>query len=106
MTTNNDDPHAVRKAEIANNMAAFNQSKGYSAKQPASVAPSRASADPVKLKWMAETRLDALESGRAHDNGGESKKLRYALQVHSQTGMSLATVFTQLGVDTSKIIRA
>jgi hypothetical protein len=106
MTTNNPDPRAARKAEITNSMAAFNRNNGYAAKAAAGAAPSEAAIDPTKLKRKAEIRLNALESGHASDNAGEGKKLRYALQVHSQTGMPLATVLTQFGVDTSKLIRA
>lgn len=105
VTTHNDDPRAARKAEIANSMAAFNKQNGRAAKPSASAAPSLAGIDPTKLKRMAEIRLNAVESGRAGDLN-EAKNLRYALVVHSQVGTPLATVFAQLGVDTSKIIRA
>ena len=105
VTTNNPDPRAARLAEIKSGMSAFNRNNGLTAKATTSAAPSLAGIDPVKLKRLAEIRLNAVESGQAGDYA-EGKNLRYALQVHSQTGMPLANVFSQLGVDTSKIIRA
>ena len=112
MSQNNVDPRAARKAEISASMQAFNRNNGYAARQAGGAkSPSAASGDPVKLKRLAEIRLNALESGQAQDLQGnatsrrETTKLRYALQVHGQTGKPLAEVFAQLGVDTSKIVR-
>jgi hypothetical protein len=113
MTQNNVDPRAARQAEIAANMRAFNRENGNGRANVAAGNNSAklASVDPVKLKRLAEIRLNALESGQAQDLQGnatsrnETTKLRYALQVHGQTGKPLAEVFAQLGVDTSKIVR-
>jgi hypothetical protein len=106
VTTNTTDPRTARKAEIANSMAAINRNNGYGARAPktaASAAPSLAGIDPTKLKRLAEIRLNAVESGQA-GSADEGKKLRYALIVHAQVGTPLATVFSQLGVDTSKML--
>ena len=103
VTANNHDPRAARKAEIAASMQAFNARDGH--KTVTRAAPV-ASVEPAKLKRLAEIRLNALErEGVQPVASGEAKKLRYALDVHAQTAMPLVTVFTQLGVDTSKIIR-
>jgi hypothetical protein len=104
--TKTEDPRAARKAEITANMASFNRDRGYITRQPTPVAPALTNIEPTKLKRLAEIRLNALESGQAHGVGDEAKKLRYALQVHDQTGLPLASVFTQLGVDTSKFSNA
>jgi hypothetical protein len=105
--TTDTDPRAARKAEIANSMKAFNTSKGYQAGSKAAATSPLASTDPTKLKRLAEIRLAALtlrvERGEMA-LANEHKKLNYAMSVHSQTGMPLATVFTQLGVDTSKML--
>jgi hypothetical protein len=105
--TNTEDPRAARKAEIANSVASFNADRGYGRRAaPAKVsAPNTAGVDQVKLKRFAELRLNALDSGHAHDAGGEAKKLRYALEVHDTTGAPLADMFARLNVDTSKFIR-
>jgi hypothetical protein len=100
--TNTEDPRAARRAEIAASVASFNRDRGYATKASQ---PSLAAVDPTKLKRLAEIRLGALETAQANAAGGEAKKLRYALQVHDQTGVPLANVFTQLGIDTSKIVR-
>jgi hypothetical protein len=104
MTTNTD-PRAARIAEIAVSMNAFNLQNGGKAK--ASAPAPLASVDPTKLKRLAEIRLGALTMriGRGETAvTNEQKKLTYALSVHAQTGMPLATVFTQLDVDTSKML--
>jgi hypothetical protein len=108
LSTNNNsgDPRAARLAEIRGSMSAFNKNNGHGANATATAGPSLSGLDPTKLKRLAEIRLNALESGAAEASAAEAKKLRYALQVHSQTGMPLAAVFAQLGVDTSKIIRS
>ncbi|MDO8980298.1 MAG: hypothetical protein Q7V17_13800 [Afipia sp.] len=102
----NDDPRAARRAEIQGSMAVFNKSQGFAA-SGSRAAPAASTVDPTKLKRLAELRLTALEM---RSDGGdasvrlEQKNLRYALSVHSQTGLPLATVFTQMGVDTSKML--
>ncbi|WP_291843000.1 hypothetical protein [Bradyrhizobium sp.] len=107
VTKTNEDPRAARKAELAASMASFNEGRGYAAQRqtPTTGAPTLTGIEPAKLKRLAELRLNALETGQAHRVGDEAKKLRYALQVHDQTGLPLANVFAQLGVDTSKIVR-
>lgn len=105
VTKTNADPRAARKVEIANSMTTFNANSGYTARNAARGVDSLSGIDPAKLQRLAELRLNALENGQAHAAEGEGKKLRYALQVHDQTGLPLANVFAQLGVDASKIIR-
>lgn len=101
-----DDPRAARRAEIQGSMAVFNKSQGFAA-SGSRATPDASAVDPTKLKRFAELRLTALEM---RSDGGdasvrrEQKNLRYALSVHSQTGLPLATVFTQMGVDTSKML--
>ena len=102
------DPRSARRAEISNSMTAFNRNNGYAVKKSGKVAPSLSDIDPTKLKRLAEIRLGALtlrmERGEIAVSN-ERKKLAYAMSVHSQTGLPLATVFTQLGVDTSKMLK-
>lgn len=104
MTTQND-PRAARLAEIDGSMRAFNRDRGYAGKPVA--APSLNSVEPTKLKRLAEIRLGALAMrvGKGETAvANEHKKLAYAMSVHDQTGVPLATVFTQMGVDTSKML--
>ena len=62
---------------------------------------SLAEVDQTKLRRLSQIRLNALESGTAHEaSAGETKKLRYALSVE---GMALSDVFAQLAVDTSRL---
>jgi hypothetical protein len=102
MPTNDTDPRAARLAEIEGGMKAFNKGNGHGAR--ANATPSRSSLagmDQSRLRRLAEIRLNALENNVAHEaSAGETKKLRYALQV---TGMELSAVFAQLAVDTSKL---
>lgn len=101
VSTSTNDPRAARKAEIANSMASYNKDNGHRARSTAQ--PSVTTIDPAKIQRLAEIRLNALESGGTQASVNEAKKLRYALAVHSQTGMPLATVFHQLDVNTSKL---
>lgn len=106
VTKTNTDPRVARMAEINSGMAAFNRNRGFAARpQPVATQAPLANVEPVKLRRLAEIRLNALETGNAVRVGDEAKKLRYALQVHDQTGLPLANVFAQLSVDTSKIVR-
>jgi hypothetical protein len=96
---------AERLAQINGNMKAFNKQRGYGARTNAPASQSRgaslADVDQTKLRRLSQIRLNALESGTAHEaSAGETKKLRYALSVE---GMALADVFAQLAVDTSKL---
>jgi hypothetical protein len=106
MTTNND-PRSARRDEIAGSMSAFNKSQGYDGDRRAKPAQALSAVDPVRLKRLAEIRLGALtlrmERGETVVSH-EHKNLSYAMNVHSQTGMPLATIFTQMGVDTSKML--
>lgn len=97
-----------RLAQIQSGMKAFNKGRGYSQPRVAAApkGPSLSGIEPTKLKRLAEIRLNALESNSASEaSASETKKLRYALQVHAETGMPLLNVFSQLGVDTSKLSR-
>ncbi|MEW6395292.1 MAG: hypothetical protein AB1582_12145 [Pseudomonadota bacterium] len=88
-------------------MKAFNSQNGYKRRAKNAAAPALASIDPARLKRYAEIRLNALEGDTATPVAAdEAKRLRYALNVHAQTGMPLANVFAELRVDTSKFIRA
>ena len=103
------DPKATRLAEIDASMATFNKNNNvYGGKKPAAVVSSLSVTEPLRLKRLAEIRLGAittrLERGESALSG-EQKKLAYALSVHDQTGLPLATVFTQLGVDTSIMLK-
>lgn len=104
MPTANHDPRVTRLAEITDNARRFNRDRGY-ANRPSPAArhasASLATVEPAKLRRLAEIRLAALQ---VRGEQIESKKLRYALDVHSQTGSPLANVFAQLKVDTSKLI--
>jgi hypothetical protein len=105
-TTDDANPErAARLAEINGGMRAFNKQRGYGARTNAPASQSRgaslADVDQTKLRRLSQIRLNALESGTAHEvSAGETKKLRYALSV---TGMALADVFAQLNVDTSRL---
>ena len=103
--TTNTDPRAARIAEINSSLGAYNKSRGFGPRTQAAATQSLANIEPTKLKRLAELRLNAVETAQAHGADGEAKKLRYALQVHDTTGLPLANVFSQLGVDTSKISR-
>ena len=110
MTTNADanSERTERLAQIQSGMKAFNKGRGYSEPRvrSAQAAPSLSEVEPAKLKRLAEIRLNALESNSAGEaSANETKKLRYALQVHAETGMPLLNVFSQLNVDTSKLNR-
>jgi hypothetical protein len=110
MTTNVDtNPERTeRLAEIQSGMKAFNKGRGYSEPRvrSAQTATSLSDVEPAKLKRLAEIRLNALESNSASEaSTNETKKLRYAMQVHAETGMPLLNVFSQLNVDTSKLNR-
>jgi hypothetical protein len=108
MPTDNANPErAARLAEINGGMKAFNRQRGYGevrrANAPASQSrgASLAGVDQTKLRRLSQIRLNALESGTAHEtSAGEQKKVRYALSVE---GMALSDVFAQLSVDTSKL---
>jgi hypothetical protein len=103
--TMNPDPRATRLAEIEGSMKAFNTSRGHAGKPRAAV--SAASVDPVKLQRLADIRLAAITMRIGQGEASlqsEHKKLSYAMSVHAQTGLPLATVFQQLGVDTSKML--
>lgn len=99
MPTKHQDERAARRAAIAESARAFNNSRGYS--NTPNQAASLSTVEPAKLRRLAEIRLAALQM---RGEQVESKKLRYALDVHSQTGSPLANVFAQLKVDTSKLI--
>jgi hypothetical protein len=112
-TTTQNDPRAARLAEIEMSMKDFNRSKGYSggrAGQGLAVTASlaAAAADPVKLKRLTEIRANALalriQNGEAH-LAAEHKKLSYVLTAHDQTGVPLATLMTQIGIDASQIVK-
>ncbi|MDX2277925.1 MAG: hypothetical protein NW206_20945 [Hyphomonadaceae bacterium] len=103
--TTNPDPRAARIAEINGSVGAYNKSRGFAARAQVAAPQSIANIEPSKLKRLAELRLNALDTAQAHGADGEAKKLRYALQVHDTTALPLSSVFNQLGVDTSKIIR-
>lgn len=104
--TKTEDPRAAREAELAASMAAFNRERGYRApRQAVAAAPSLAGVDPVKLKCLAELRLNALENGQAHASRSETNNLRYALQVHNTTGAPLTNVFAQLGINAATFVR-
>jgi hypothetical protein len=101
----NIDPRADRLKEIEGSMKAFNTSRGHTGKPKA--ATSAASFDPIKLQRLADIRLAALTMrlGRGETAvANEQKKLAYAMSVHNQTGLPLATVFAQLAIDTSKML--
>lgn len=101
--TNTDiDPRAARISEINGSMAEFNRNRGFTTRR-AETPSAHITIEPTKLKRLAELRMAALEAGNSAS--AEAKKLRYALQVHDQTGSPLATIFTQLGVDASKFAR-
>jgi hypothetical protein len=106
MPTDNTNPErAERLAQITANAKAFNKQRGYGARANAPTSQSRsaslADVDQTKLRRLSQIRLNALENGTTHEaSTGETKKLRYALSVE---GMSLAAVFEQLNVDTSKL---
>lgn len=105
VTTNTHDPRAARKAEIAASMQAFNGRKSPQTAAKKTPSPALSGIEPAKLQRLAEIRLNALENDMtAPVVQGEAKKLRYALNVHSQTGMPLARVFTELNVDTTKLL--
>ena len=102
------DPKAIRLAEIDASMATFNKNNNvYRATKPAAVVSSLSTMDPLTLKRLAEIRLGAittrLERGESSLRA-EHKSLSYAMRVHNVTGQPLATTFTQLGVDTSKML--
>jgi hypothetical protein len=105
VTTNTTDPRAARLAEIDGSMKSFNTERGYTAKPKAAASP--ASFDPVRLQRLADIRLAALtlrlERGEMAV-AQEHKKLAYAISVHNQTGMPLASVFSQMAIDTSKML--
>jgi hypothetical protein len=103
VTIENQDPRAARLAEINGSMRAFNAERGYTSKPKPSVPA--ASVEPAKLKRLTEIRLAALDVGAHAGNMKERNNLRYALAVHEQTGAPLLSLFTQFGIDTSKIIR-
>lgn len=111
MSINDHNPErAARREEIKASLSAFNKSRGYGPARgsavSASVSKSLDGVDPAKLKRSAEIRLNALENNQASEaSAGETKKLRYALQVHAEVGTPLLDVFSQLNVDTSKISR-
>lgn len=101
------DPRGARRAEISQNVAAYNQGKGYAARTAQSVARQAAQpaiakhVEPAKLKRLAEIRLSAMD----HNGKGrtqEAKILRLALDTHASVGTPLDRVFAQLGVDTTK----
>jgi hypothetical protein len=103
--TNANPERAARLAEINGGMQAFNKQRGYGARTNVQGSQSRgvslAGVDETKLRRLSQIRLNALESGTAHEaSAGETKKLRYALSVE---GMALSDVFAQLNVDTSKL---
>jgi hypothetical protein len=103
--TNANPERAARLAEINGGAQAFNKQRGYGARTNAPASQSRgaslADVDQTKLRRLSQIRLNALESGTAHEaSAGETKKLRYALSVQ---GMALSDVFAQLNVDTSKL---
>jgi hypothetical protein len=103
--TNANPERAARLAEINGGMRAFNKQRGYGARVNTTASQSRgaspADVDQTKLRRLSQIRLNALESGTAHEaSAGETKKLRYALSV---TGMALSDVFAQLNVDTSRL---
>jgi hypothetical protein len=102
MPTNNADPRAARLAEIESGMKALNKANGHAAR--VNTTPSRSSLagmDQSRLRRLSEIRLNALEDNTAREaSTGETKKLRYALQVQ---GMALSDVFAQLQIDTSKL---
>jgi hypothetical protein len=106
MTTDTDTnpARAARLAEINGTVNAFNTQRGYGTRTnaaPTRFGASLADVDQTKLRRLSQIRLNALESGTAHEaSAGETKKLRYALSV---TGMALSDVFAQLAVDTSKL---
>lgn len=106
MSTNEANPErAERLAQISANAKAFNKQRGYGTRTNAPASQSRsasfAGVEQTKLRRLAEIRLSALESGVAHEaSAGETKKLRYALQVQ---GMALSDVFATLNLDTSKL---
>jgi len=106
MPTDNANPErAARLAEINGSVSAFNRGRGYGARtnapSPQSRGASLADVDQAKLRRLSQIRLNALESGTAHEaSADETKKLRYALNVED---MALSDVFAQLNVDTSKL---
>jgi hypothetical protein len=88
-------------------MRAFNKGNGFAV--PAAASRAAADVEPTKLKRLAEIRLGALSMRATEGDPGaqrEHRKLVYAMSVHSQTGLPLAAAFTQLGVDTSKMLAA
>lgn len=104
--TNNDDPRAARRAEIAASVQSFNRDRGWTKPQSAAPksAPAVSSVEPEKLKRLAEIRFNALQmNSQGHTQ--EAKKLKCALDAHSTTGAPLSGLLAQLEVDTSKFIR-
>ncbi|MDI4236799.1 hypothetical protein OZ411_28710 [Bradyrhizobium sp. Arg237L] len=102
MTTDTD-PKAARLAEIANSMAAVNRNNGYSNGKAKAAAPSLNGIDPSRLKRLAEIRLGALmTNGKGYTQ--EAKTLKLALDTHETVGTPLHRLFTQLGVDTDKML--
>ena len=102
MTTDENDPRAPRRAEIAASMSAFNRERGYRAAQVRVPQPAALSnAEPVKLKRLAEIRLNALHmNGNGHSQ--EAKSLKVALDTHNSVGTPLNRALAQLGIDASK----
>jgi hypothetical protein len=99
------DPRAARLAEIDGSMKAFNTSRGFAPKPKTAASP--ASFDPVRLQRLADIRLAALTMRMERGEmavAQEHKKLAYAISVHNQTGMPLASVFAQMSIDTSKML--
>jgi hypothetical protein len=105
VTTENHDPRAARRAEIATSMRAFNRERGYSQPQSAATrsAPVASSIPPERLKRHAEIRLNALEvNKRAHTQ--EFKALKLAIDSHNATGVPIDRALSQLGIDPSTLI--
>ncbi|MCA1401931.1 hypothetical protein [Bradyrhizobium sp. BRP56] len=102
---NANDPRAARLAEISRNMQVINRERGYAPKSRASGQRQvPRDIEPAKLRRLAELRLAAID---VRGNGGvEARNLRYALGVLDATGAPPATVFHQLGIDTSKFVNA
>ncbi|WP_338687763.1 hypothetical protein V5279_22575 [Bradyrhizobium sp. 26S5] len=97
--TANDDPRAVRRAEIARSMNAFNKNNGHAGKD---LRVDIKDIDPARLRRVAEIRLNAMEmNGRSMT--AEFKKLKLALDTHSAMGGDFSRALAQAGVDAQSL---
>jgi hypothetical protein len=104
--TNENDPRAARRAELAASMDGFNRSMGYAPRRSAA-APTRPrldanAVDQTRLRRMAEIRLNALQMNGS--NPQEAKQLKNVLDAHAATGTPLVRIMSQQGIDITKFV--